>query len=206
MTDDDRSPVGDAAGDPAGVADGTAAGVAAGIAEVEEQMTALAARIRATTREAAAAIHPELPPIGYKMLRVIRRCGSAHASAVADQLGVDRSVVSRQLRQLQELGLVEVRTDAQDGRVRVVALTATGLAGIEADDARGGSRLIRGLGAWTRADLDAFAGYLARLNAGGDALPVDANTDAVRGCGVAEDGDRAAVEGAPADRTPAHAS
>jgi DNA-binding MarR family transcriptional regulator len=204
MTDDDRSTGGDAAGDPADVAPGIADGVAAGIAEVEEQMTALAARIRATTREAAAAIHPELPPIGYKMLRVIRRCGSAHASAVADQLGVDRSVVSRQLRQLQDLGLVEVGADAQDGRVRVLALTATGLAGIEADDARGGSRLIRGLGAWTPADLDAFAGYLARLNAGGDALPVDA--DAVRGCGVAEDGDRAAAERAPADRTPAHAS
>ncbi|RIJ56603.1 MarR family transcriptional regulator, partial [Clavibacter phaseoli] len=170
MTDEDRSPVGDAEGDSPGVAeglaDGMADGVAAGIAEVEEQMTALAARIRATTREAAARIHPELPPIGYKMLRVIRRCGSAHASAVADQLGVDRSVVSRQLRQLQDLGLVEVGADAQDGRVRVLALTAAGRTGIEADDAEGGSRLIRGLGEWTRADLDAFAGYLARLNAG----------------------------------------
>ncbi|WP_317229566.1 MarR family winged helix-turn-helix transcriptional regulator [Clavibacter sp. MX14-G9D] len=166
MTDEDRSAGGDAAGDSRGVADG----VAAGIAEVEEQMTALAARIRATTREAAARIHPELPPIGYKMLRVIRRCGSAHASAVADQLGVDRSVVSRQVRQLQELGLVEVGADAQDGRVRVLALTEVGRAGIEADDVQGGSRLIRGLGGWTRADLDAFAGYLARLNAGGEAV------------------------------------
>jgi DNA-binding MarR family transcriptional regulator len=196
MTDEDRSIVGDAEGDSPGVADGMADGVAAGIAEVEEQMTALAARIRATTREAAARIHPELPPIGYKMLRVIRRCGSAHASAVADQLGVDRSVVSRQLRQLQELGLVEVRTDAQDGRVRVVALTATGLAGIEADDARGGSRLIRGLGAWTRTDLDAFAGYLARLNAG-------ASSDAVPGplaCGTDAD---AAAE---APSAPVHAA
>jgi DNA-binding MarR family transcriptional regulator len=165
MTDEDRSAGGDAAQDAAGVAPG----IAAGIAEVEEQMTALAARIRATTREAAAAIHPELPPIGYKMLRVIRRCGTAHASAVADQLGVDRSVVSRQLRQLQDLGLVEVGADAQDGRVRVLALTAAGRAGVEADDAQGGSRLIRGLGGWSRADLDAFAGYLARLNAGADA-------------------------------------
>ncbi|RIJ14725.1 MarR family transcriptional regulator, partial [Clavibacter michiganensis subsp. insidiosus] len=49
------------------------------------------------------------------------------------------------------------------------ALTPSGRAGIEADDAEGGSRLIRGLGGWTRADLDAFAGYLARLNAGAGA-------------------------------------
>ncbi|WP_228511725.1 MarR family winged helix-turn-helix transcriptional regulator [Clavibacter sp. VKM Ac-2872] len=173
MTDEDRSPAVDAAGEAPVAADG----IAAGIAEVEEQMTALAGRIRTTTREAAAAIHPELPPIGYKMLRVIRRCGSAHASAVADQLGVDRSVVSRQLRQLQDLGLVEVGGDAQDGRVRVLALTPAGLAGIDADDMQG-SRLIRGLGEWTRADLDAFAGYLARLNAG-------TTHDA-----VAEDGER----------------
>ncbi|RIJ51319.1 MarR family transcriptional regulator [Clavibacter lycopersici] len=196
MTDEDRSDAGDAEGDP-GVADGMPDGVAAGIAEVEEQMTALAGRIRATTREAAAAIHPELPPIGYKMLRVIRRCGSAHASAVADQLGVDRSVVSRQLRQLQELGLVEVGADAQDGRVRVLALTAAGRAGIEADDAQGGSRLIRGLGEWTRADLDTFAGYLARLNAG--AAPVAAPGAA--DCAAEADAD--ASREAP--RAPAHA-
>jgi len=163
-------------------------GTAAGIAEVEEQMTALAGRIRATTREAAAAIHPELPPIGYKMLRVIRRCGSAHASAVADQLGVDRSVVSRQLRQLQDLGLVEVGADAQDGRVRVLALTPAGRAGIEADEQ--GSGIIRGLGTWDRADLDAFAGFLARLNAG-----VDASSAGTGPSPGPED----------ADRTPAHA-
>ncbi|WP_435080780.1 MarR family winged helix-turn-helix transcriptional regulator [Clavibacter michiganensis] len=196
MSDVDRSPVGDTAGDSPGVADGLvdgmADGVAAGIAEVEEQMTALAARIRATTREAAARIHPELPPIGYKMLRVIRRCGAAHASAVADQLGVDRSVVSRQLRQLQELGLVEVGADAQDGRVRVLALTPAGRAGIEADDAQGGSRLIRGLGEWTRDDLDAFAGYLARLNA---VAGPDIATDPTR-C-VPDDDEAAQVPGAP---------
>lgn len=183
MSADDRSPVDD--------------GVAAGIAEVEEQMTALAARIRATTREAAARIHPELPPIGYKMLRVIRRCGAAHASAVADQLGVDRSVVSRQLRQLQDLGLVEVGADAQDGRVRVLALTPAGRAGIEADDAAGGSRLIRGLGEWTRDDLDTFAGYLARLNAGAAA---DLATGAAD-CAAEADAD--AAHEAP--RAPAHA-
>jgi DNA-binding MarR family transcriptional regulator len=183
MNDEDLSGTGSvAAGD---VPDG----IAAGIAEVEEQMTALAQRIRTTTREAAAAIHPDLPPIGYKMLRVIRRCGAAHASAVAEQLGVDRSVVSRQLRQLQDLGLVEVGADAQDGRVRVLALTPAGRAGIEADDAQGGSRLIRRLGDWSRADLDAFAGYLARLNAGGDAQVADA-ADAEHGTG---------------DCTPAHA-
>ncbi|OUE24394.1 MarR family winged helix-turn-helix transcriptional regulator [Clavibacter michiganensis] len=205
MTDEDRSTARDAEGDIPGVADG----IAAGIAEVEEQMTALAGRIRATTREAAAAIHPELPPIGYKMLRVIRRCGSAHASAVADQLGVDRSVVSRQLRQLQDLGLVEVRTDAQDGRVRVLALTAEGRAGIEADDARGGSRLIHGLGGWTRADLDAFAGYLARLNAvaATDAVPAEvAPADNVLADDVPAE-DAAGCDAVPdAPRTPAHAA
>lgn len=144
--------------------------VAEGIAEVEEQMTALARRVRANSREAATAIHPELPPIGYKMLRVIRRCGTAHASAVADQLGVDRSVVSRQLRQLQILGLVEVRADAQDGRARVLALTSLGTAGLNDDDAQGGSRLMRALGGWSPTDLDAFAGYLARLNEGAEAI------------------------------------
>jgi DNA-binding MarR family transcriptional regulator len=198
MSDVDRSPVGDAAGGIPGVAEGIPDGVAAGIAEVEEQMTALAARIRATTREAAARIHPELPPIGYKMLRVIRRCGAAHASAVADQLGVDRSVVSRQLRQLQELGLVEVGADAQDGRVRVLALTPAGRAGIEADDAQGGSRLIRGLGEWTRDDLDAFAGYLARLNAvaGPDIATGQPSCDADAEAGVAPDAPRASVHAA----------
>ncbi|KZC96335.1 MarR family winged helix-turn-helix transcriptional regulator [Clavibacter tessellarius] len=200
MTDDDRPVADGASGGGSDVAGGSGDGIAAGIAEVEEQMTALAARIRATTREAAAAIHPELPPIGYKMLRVIRRCGSAHASAVADQLGVDRSVVSRQLRQLQDLGLVEVGADAQDGRVRVLALTPAGRTGIDADDAQG-SRLVRVLGRWERSDLEAFAGYLARLNVAAEADSGPA-TGAV-GCEADAPG---AAPAAEAPRAPVHAA
>ena len=66
----------------------------------------------------------------------------------------------------------------------------------ESDDAEGGSRLIRGLGEWTRADLDAFAGYLARLNAG-------ASSDAARGpLGCGPDADAAAE----APSAPVHAA
>jgi len=93
------------------------------IAEVEEQLSFLFNRVRVTFKENAARIHPELSPVGYKILSSIVRLGETNASALADSLETDKAVVSRQLRMLEEAGLVESRADAKDGRARVLSAT-----------------------------------------------------------------------------------
>lgn len=93
------------------------------IAEVEEQMSVLFSRARLIWKEAAQQVHPDLQPAAYKLLSTIVRHGSANAHVLAEMFEMDKSVVSRQVRVLEELGLVETRADERDGRVRVLVAT-----------------------------------------------------------------------------------
>ena len=140
-------------------------GISAAIGELEEQMSILAGRIRANVRDTAVAIDPALPPFGLKLLRLLSRCGPTHAGAAADMLFVDKSVISRQARQLEELGLIELQVDPNDGRARFLTLTPAAVERMEAVRADGKMLMHQLLGTWSVADLRQFAGYIARLSA-----------------------------------------
>lgn len=139
-------------------------GTDAAIAEVEEQMSALAGHIRTSMRDAAVSIDPALQPFGLRLLRVLARCGPTHASALAESLVVDKSVISRQTRLLQNLGLIEMQTDPDDGRARFFALTPTAADKIAEVRANNKVRMQRRLGNWPTEDLMQFAAFLGRLN------------------------------------------
>jgi len=170
MTDHgELPPVTSAPGDAAPSAD-----VAEALAEVEEQMMVLAAYVRGAIREAATRIDPALQPFGLKILRTLRRCGPTHASALAESLDVDRSVISRQARLLQDLGLLELAADPADGRARFLA--ATPLAIRRMNEVPGGDKsfLHSRLAAWPEGELHEFARLLEKLNSSGGELPAGA--------------------------------
>ena len=133
------------------------------VAEVEHQLGTLVRQLYATARRAAARIDPSLPPFGLKLLRLLVRSGPSHASACAEFLDVDRSFVSRQVKQLEELGLVEVRVDESDGRARLLAVTPLAVERMSRVDDTSASATRRELDTWEGDDLRRFAGYLARL-------------------------------------------
>lgn len=141
--------------------------------EVEEQMSILAAKIRTSIRDAAAAVDPTLQPFGLKLLRIIERLGPIHAGAAAEMLSVDRTAISRQSRQLEELGLVSTRSDPQDRRARFLELTDEGRSRLAHAGPTGFSSLQRVLGEWEDDDLHRFAGYLARWIHDWEALEVE---------------------------------
>lgn len=93
------------------------------LSELQGQLNLVFARTRSLWKESAARIHPELQPAGYKMLTFIARAGSTGAHRISESFEMDKSVVSRQVRVLEDLGLIESRPDEADGRQRV--LTAT---------------------------------------------------------------------------------
>jgi DNA-binding MarR family transcriptional regulator len=138
-------------------------GVRAAVVDVEEQLSVLARRIRANLRHTAAAVDPALTPFGLKILRVLARLGATHSSGVAEFLEVDRSIVSRQAKQLEELGLIGLRTDPSDGRCRFLVLTDDAYTRLLAAGAVGDSLLHHHLAEWPNDDLHRFAGYLERL-------------------------------------------
>ncbi len=96
----------------------------AAIAAVEDQFGIVFNRARIVWAESAKLVHPQLQPAGYKLLSSIVRAGSTNAHALAELYDMDKSAISRQIRQLEELGLVESRADERDGRARVLVPTA----------------------------------------------------------------------------------
>ena len=134
------------------------------IAEVSEQIVQLTHRVRSAMKTMAIAIDPALQPFGFKVLRTLVRRGPMQASALAESLFVDRSVISRQARQLEELGLIELRDDPADGRARILALTPQAQERLHAMGADGHEIMHRLLNTWSTHDLTQFAGYIARMN------------------------------------------
>jgi DNA-binding MarR family transcriptional regulator len=68
----------------------------------------------------------ELTTAEAAIMRIVAREGSCRPGAVAAQLGVGPSAVSRQLTALCERGLVERHPDPVDGRAELIGLTDLG--------------------------------------------------------------------------------
>jgi DNA-binding MarR family transcriptional regulator/GNAT superfamily N-acetyltransferase len=79
---------------------------------------------------------------------------SSSVRSLRDRLGLDSGFVSRLLRSLTAQGLVSVRPDPADGRVRVVSLTPAGVAARDELDARARSSVGEMLGQLTPAQRD----------------------------------------------------
>lgn len=133
------------------------------IASVEEQLRLLFVRVRAVWKEAAAAVHPELQPVGYKILSAIVRRGPMHAGAIAAELEIDKSVVSRQIRHLQQLGLAVGVTDPNDGRARFIQPTPQAVESVGLKSSRMQRQLYGKLRDWAADDVEDLARLLARL-------------------------------------------
>ncbi|MGO2658203.1 MarR family winged helix-turn-helix transcriptional regulator [Mycetocola reblochoni] len=140
-----------------------AAQVEAAVAEVQDRMSAIAGHIRTAVRSAAAAVDPALQPFGLKLLRLVENNGPMSPSAAADRLAVDRSVVSRQIRQLTDLGLARLVTDPADGRARLMELTPEGARRLKDIVPDGPLDMHSVLSTWSADDLHRFAGYITRI-------------------------------------------
>ncbi|KRC59330.1 hypothetical protein ASE14_16410 [Agromyces sp. Root81] len=134
------------------------------IAAVEQQFGRLFHRVRANWKLYASMLHPDLPPLGYKVVSSLAARGPAHAGALAEELHTDKSVLSRQIRMLEELGLIESRVDEHDARVRVLAATPEAAARVA--EIRSGSQaeLRQRLGTWEPQEIATFAELLGRLS------------------------------------------
>ncbi|WP_168197208.1 MarR family winged helix-turn-helix transcriptional regulator [Agromyces laixinhei] len=133
------------------------------IAAVEQQFGRLFHRVRANWKRYAAELHPDLPPLGYKVVSSLATAGPAHASALAEKLHTDKSVLSRQIRTLEELGLVESSVDEHDARVRVLAATSEAAARVAEIRAGSQAELRERLREWEPQEIATFAELLGRL-------------------------------------------
>ena len=157
----------DAVADPFAIAEPAMADdtVMAGlIDDVEKQFATMFVNARNSIRARAAAIHPELPPMGFKVLTVLSRCGAKQQGCLAEELEVDKAMMSRTMKQLDHLGLVERSIDPSDGRAVLVAMTDEARARFDANLANARRVLHDRLADWEPGEVRRFTDLLAKLN------------------------------------------
>ncbi|RDG38823.1 MarR family winged helix-turn-helix transcriptional regulator, partial [Streptomyces corynorhini] len=119
---------------------------------------------RANSGEMAREVHPELEPAAYGLLVRLEESGSQRATELAGYFGVGKATMSRQLRALEELGLVVREPDPADGRASLVHITDEGRDRFRrVRDARR-ERYVQKLADWDRAEIAELARLLRQLN------------------------------------------
>ncbi|ATW50475.1 MarR family winged helix-turn-helix transcriptional regulator [Streptomyces peucetius] len=132
---------------------------------LERELAVFLRRARASSGEMAREVHPELEPAAYGLLVRLEETGQQRATELAGYFGVGKATMSRQLRALEELGLVTREPDPADGRASLVRLTDEGVARFRhVRDARRG-RYRNKLAGWDRGEVAELARLLHQLNA-----------------------------------------
>ena len=135
---------------------------------LERELGVFWRRARAASDRLARAVHPDLDPAAYGLLVQLRDHGPLRPSDLADHIGVGKATISRQLKALEHLGLIERATDPADGRAHLLALTADGRQRLDAVSSARRQRLHARLSAWPEEDVRTLATLLARLNEDGN--------------------------------------
>ena len=97
------------------------------------------------------------------LLAQLVRIGPVRAADLAEHVCLDRSTVSRHLRQLEESGDVVRRPDPTDGRAALLDVSPQGREHAEATFARTVTTLGGALSSWTPDDTDTLTTLLRRL-------------------------------------------
>lgn len=144
--------------------------------EAEERTTAIRAlelefselftHVRRLIAENAERLSPGMLPGAYKTFTTIVRRERLTLSALAEALHADKGQVSRTVRELEELRLVERTPDPADGRSSLLSATADGLERLHAVRAPGSNTLLSALEAWDLDDVRELTRLLHALATG----------------------------------------
>lgn len=137
-----------------------------GFLALERELTVLLRRARANQGEMAREVHPDLESAAYGLLVRLDECGRQRATELAAYIGVGKATMSRQLRALEDLGLVARAPDPADGRAWLVDLTPEGRSRVQrVRDARR-ARYAGRLAHWDSREVTELARLLHQLNQG----------------------------------------
>ncbi|MER6531451.1 MarR family transcriptional regulator [Streptomyces sp. NPDC001508] len=131
---------------------------------LERELTMLLRRARANQGEMAREVHPELEPAAYGLLVLLEEHGRQRATDLAGYIGVGKATMSRQLRALEQLGLVGREPDPADGRAWLVNLTEEGRGRVVRVREARRARYVRQLAHWDRSEVAELARLLHQLN------------------------------------------
>src|SRR5215467_9759356 len=116
-----------------------------------------------TWRQIAGSADIPLDRARYVVLRAVAESEPVRTTALAEQVGVDPSTMSRHVTVLDHAGYVTRAADPDDGRAQTVSLTDAGREVMEKARAARHDLITDALGDWGDADRSQLAALLGRL-------------------------------------------
>ncbi len=135
-----------------------------GVRQLQTELAVLVRRVREVIKVAAVDVHPDLNVTAYATLLRLVDEGPQRASALVDLFGTDKGSMSRQLANLETLGLVCRTRDPADGRAQVVRATATAVRRCAKARDRSRTLLQDRITGWDEQQIDEFAQHLHEFN------------------------------------------
>lgn len=109
--------------------------------------------------------------VTYPVLSGLARIGPRSAADLADQIGLDRSGVTRRASRLEDAGLVRREPDPNDRRATLLVLTEAGHTSVATMRDRLAQSIETSLATWPPAEAQAFARSLHRFVTEGPFTP-----------------------------------
>ncbi|WP_299090828.1 MarR family winged helix-turn-helix transcriptional regulator [uncultured Microbacterium sp.] len=133
---------------------------------LESQFGELIGQFRRLISDAAHRISPGMLPGAYKVFTTIVRRDSITSSALAEVLILDKGQISRTVRELEALGLIQRTPDPSDGRSSLLSATPQGLERLEAARRPQERGLHESLAEWELDDIHRLTALLHALTTG----------------------------------------
>ena len=133
---------------------------------LEAEFGELINQFRRIITDNAQRVSPGMLPGAYKVFTTIARRESVTQSALAEHLQVDKGQLSRTVRDLESLGLIERTPDPTDGRSSLLSPSALGLERLAAARLPQEHLLHNALVDWPVEDIHNLARLLHALTAG----------------------------------------
>ncbi|MFB6888868.1 MarR family winged helix-turn-helix transcriptional regulator [Kitasatospora sp. NPDC056327] len=131
---------------------------------VEREVGVLFRRGRARVAELSRRVHPRLEGMAYSLLGHVEQAGPVRVTDVGAHFAVGKATISRQIRALEELGLLAREADPLDRRSARVSLTEDGRRRFLAARAARMARVRELMADWPEDDVVRFAELLHRFN------------------------------------------
>lgn len=138
---------------------------------LEAEFGELISHFRRIWLENANRVSPGMLPAAYKVLTTIARSDGITVSALAERLLTDKGQISRSVRELEGLGLIERSPDPKDRRSAVLTVTDLGRERLTAARAPQEVLLMRTLSDWSLNDIRNLTRLLHALDTGVSPTP-----------------------------------
>ncbi|MEV8250386.1 MarR family transcriptional regulator [Microbacterium sp. NPDC076768] len=133
---------------------------------LEAEFGELISHFRRVITENANRVSPGLLPGAYKIFTTIARCEQVTVSTLSERMVMDKGQVSRMVRELEDLSLVERSADPSDGRSFLLQLTELGTERLAVARLPQEGMLLRTLSDWSLSDIDNLTRLLHALGSG----------------------------------------